>query len=96
MDAIGQVGRERLTRGSRQELEAAVGQPDVAVSCVGTVGFDGRGLGLGNGVANVRAAEALKASSASQCTNQISRGLASIPARRRGGAGSSPTVQLTG
>ena len=25
-----------LTRGSRQELEAAVGQPDVAVSCVGT------------------------------------------------------------
>ena len=49
-----------LTRGSRQELEAAVGQPDVAVSCVGTVGFDGRGLELGNGVANVRAAEALK------------------------------------
>ena len=42
------------------ELEAAVGQPDVAVSCVGTVGFDGRGLELGNGVANVRAAEALK------------------------------------
>ena len=30
------------------------------VSCVGTVGFDGRGLELGNGVANVRAAEALK------------------------------------
>merc|ERR1719324_170679 len=49
-----------LTRGSRQELEAAVGQPDVAVSCVGTVGFDGWGLELGNGVANVRAAEALK------------------------------------
>ena len=49
-----------LTRGSRQELEAAVGQPDVAVSCVGTVGFDGRGLELGNGVANVRGAEALK------------------------------------
>ena len=48
-----------LTRGSRQELEAAVGQPDVAVSCVGTVGFDGRGLELGNGVANVLAAEAL-------------------------------------
>ena len=43
-----------LTRGSRQELEAAVGQPDVVVSCVGTVGFDGRGLELGNGVANVR------------------------------------------
>lgn len=48
-----------LTRGSREELEAAVGSPDVAVSCVGTVGFDGRGLELGNGVANVRAAEAL-------------------------------------
>ena len=48
-----------LTRGPREGLEAAVGAPDVCVSCVGTVGFDGRGLEVGNGVANVRAAEAL-------------------------------------
>jgi len=48
-----------LTRGPREALEEAVGAPDVCISCVGSVGFDGRGLELGNGVANVRAAEAL-------------------------------------
>ena len=85
-----------LTRGSRQELEAAVGQPDVAVSCVGTVGFDGRGLELGNGVANVRAAEALKGVQLRSARIKF-RGASSIPARRRGGAGSSPLDrQLTG
>ena len=49
-----------LTRGSREALEAAIGAPEVVISCVGSIGFDGRGLELGNGVANVRAAEALK------------------------------------
>ena len=76
-----------LTRGSRQELEAAVGQPDVAVSCVGTVGFDGRGLELGNGVANVRAAEALKGVQRFAVHESNFAGL--------GGAGSSPLDRAT-
>jgi len=49
-----------LTRGSREALEAAVGSPDVVVSCVGAVGFDVQGLMLGNGVANAEAAAAAK------------------------------------
>ena len=48
-----------LTRGSREALEAAIGAPEVVISCVGSIGFDGRGLELGNGVANIRAAEAV-------------------------------------
>ena len=48
-----------LTRGSREALEAAIGAPEVVVSCVGSIGFDGRYLELGNGVANERAAEAV-------------------------------------
>ena len=31
-----------LTRGSREALEAAIGAPEVVVSCVGSIGFDGR------------------------------------------------------
>ena len=47
-----------LTRGSRGALEAAVGAPDVLVSCVGTIGFDVQGGLIGNGQANVAAAQA--------------------------------------
>jgi len=47
-----------LTRGARENLEAAVGSPDVLVSCVGSVGFDMQGLILGNGIANVAATKA--------------------------------------
>lgn len=48
-----------LTRGSVEALEAAVGSPEVVVSCAGSIGFDGRGNELGNGVANAAAASAL-------------------------------------
>jgi hypothetical protein len=47
-----------LTRGARESLEAAVGKPDVLVSCVGSVGFDVQGLLLGNAMANEAAAAA--------------------------------------
>jgi hypothetical protein len=49
-----------LTRGSRQKLQAAIGEPDAIVSCIGAVGFDRQGLLLGNEVANVEATAAGK------------------------------------
>ncbi len=47
-----------LTRGARETLADAIGQPDVVISCVGAVGFDVQGLLLGNGIANAEAARA--------------------------------------
>lgn len=46
-----------LTRGSRASLEAAIGQPEALVSCVGCVGFDRQALILGNGFANTEVAK---------------------------------------
>lgn len=51
-----------LTRGAFETVEAAVGAPDVVVSCAGSIGFDGRGNQLGNGVANAAAARAAASS----------------------------------
>ena len=45
-----------LTRGSRASLEAAIGQPEALVSCVGGVGFDRQALILANGKANTEVA----------------------------------------
>ena len=47
-----------FTRGSRQALEAAIGEPDALVSCVGAVGFDRQALILANGKANADIASA--------------------------------------
>ena len=49
-----------FTRGSMADLEAALGTPDVFVSCAGSIGFDRQGLLLGNGKANMDCAKALK------------------------------------
>eukprot|EP00967_Tisochrysis_lutea_P021338 scaffold24240_cov27-Tisochrysis_lutea.AAC.3 len=49
-----------LTKGPREDLEAAIGTPDAVVSCVGAVGFDGANLLNGNGKANTEAAKAVK------------------------------------
>ena len=48
-----------LTRGPMQDVEAALGNPEAFVSCVGSVGFDRQGLALGNGKANADVAKAL-------------------------------------
>jgi len=55
-----------ITRGPREGLLKALGQPDVVVSCVGAVGFDKQGLLLGNGKANAEIATAAKAAGASR------------------------------
>ena len=57
-----------LTRGARDNLEAAVGAPDVLVSCVGSVGFDMQGLILGNGIANVAG---VKAAAKAGCSRYV-------------------------
>jgi hypothetical protein len=49
-----------LTRGAREDLEAAIGKPEAVVSCVGAVGFDGANLLNSNGKANTEAAKAVK------------------------------------
>jgi len=49
-----------LTRGPREGIAEAIGNPDAIVSCVGAIGFDVQGLLLGNGVANVEAAKVAK------------------------------------
>jgi nucleoside-diphosphate-sugar epimerase len=49
-----------LTKGAREDLEAAIGKPVAVVSCVGAVGFDGASLLNGNGKTNIEAARAVK------------------------------------
>ena len=55
-----------LTRGARENLAAAIGDPDAIVSTVGAIGFDRQGLLLGNGVANVEVARAAQAAGVSR------------------------------
>lgn len=49
-----------FTRGPLEGLDAAIGDPEVFVSCVGTIGFDRQGLAVGNGKANADCAKVLQ------------------------------------
>jgi uncharacterized protein YbjT (DUF2867 family) len=52
-----------LTRGPREEMREAIGEPDVVISCVGQIGFDVQQNRVANGVANVEAARCVPGAS---------------------------------